>query len=52
MTRVAAVARPTRRSERFVYWLSSHWLLAFNVLWGIFDMKSLAESLAFKHVAA
>ncbi len=23
-----------------------------NVLWGIFDMKSLAESLAFKHVAA
>jgi uncharacterized membrane protein len=36
MTRVAAVARPTRRSERFVYWLSNHWLLAFNVLWGIF----------------
>jgi len=23
-----------------------------NVLWGIFDMHSLAESLAFKHVAA
>jgi twitching motility protein PilI len=23
-----------------------------NVLWGIFDMKSLAESLAFKHVSA
>ena len=23
-----------------------------NVLWGIFDMKALAESLAFKHVAA
>ena len=36
MTRVAAVARPARRSERFVYWLSNHWLLAFNVLWGAF----------------
>jgi twitching motility protein PilI len=23
-----------------------------NVLWGVFDMKSLAESLAFRHVAA
>lgn len=23
-----------------------------NVLWGVFDMKSLADSLAFKHVAA
>jgi twitching motility protein PilI len=23
-----------------------------NVLWGVFDMKSLAENLAFKHVAA
>ena len=23
-----------------------------NVLWGVFDMKSLAESLSFKHVAA
>mgnify|MGYP003482639562 FL=1 len=23
-----------------------------NVLWGVFDMKSLAESPAFRHVAA
>ena len=23
-----------------------------NVLWGVFDMESLAESLTFKHVAA
>jgi uncharacterized membrane protein len=28
--------RPIRRSERFVYWLSRHWLLAFNVLWAVF----------------
>src|SRR4030066_382270 len=28
--------RPLRRSERLVYWLSDHWLLAFNIVWGVF----------------
>ncbi len=36
MTRTAAIDRPIPRSQRFVYWLSHHWLLAFNVLWGVF----------------
>ncbi len=36
MARTAAIERPIRRSERFVYWLSRHWLLAFNVAWGVF----------------
>jgi uncharacterized membrane protein len=30
------IERPVRRSERFVYWLSRHWLLAFNLVWGAF----------------
>jgi len=28
--------RRARRSERFVLWLSKHWLLAFSVAWGAF----------------
>jgi uncharacterized membrane protein len=27
---------PTKRSGRFLWWLSKHWLLAFNVVWGVF----------------
>jgi len=36
MTRSVAIGRSPRRTERFVYWLSRHWLLAFNVVWGVF----------------
>ncbi|HEY4691092.1 MAG TPA: DUF2085 domain-containing protein [Anaerolineae bacterium] len=36
MSRAAVIERAPRRSERFVYWLSRHWLLAFNVVWGVF----------------
>jgi uncharacterized membrane protein len=36
MTRSAVIERPPRRMERFVYWLSRHWLLAFNIVWGVF----------------
>ena len=36
MARTVAIDRPARRSERFAYWLSHHWLLAFNVLWSVF----------------
>jgi len=36
MAGAAAPGRPARRSERFVYWLSHHWLLAFNIVWGAF----------------
>lgn len=36
MSETAALDRPARRSERFVAWLSDHWLLAFNALWGAF----------------
>lgn len=28
--------RPIKRSERLVWWLSNHWLLAFIVGWGVF----------------
>ena len=36
MSRVVMMERAPRRSERFVYWLSRHWLLAFNLAWGTF----------------
>lgn len=28
--------QPAKRSDRFVLWLSHHWLLAFNIVWGLF----------------
>ncbi len=31
----AIAVRPIKRSERFVWWLSNHWLLAFNVGFGV-----------------
>ncbi|HLF28936.1 MAG TPA: DUF2085 domain-containing protein [Anaerolineae bacterium] len=36
MARTVALEQPVRRSVRFVYWLSQHWLLAFNIVWGAF----------------
>lgn len=27
---------PAKRSDRFLLWLSRHWLLAFNIVWGAF----------------
>ena len=36
MSSAAAIDRAPRRSERFVHWLSQHWLLAFNIAWGVF----------------
>ncbi len=36
MTRTVALEQPVRRMQRFVYWLSHHWLLAFNVVWAVF----------------
>jgi len=36
MASSVVVKRPIRRSERFVYWLSQHWLLMFCILWGVF----------------
>ncbi len=36
MAHQAIAVRPARRSERFVLWLSRHWLLAFNVTFGAF----------------
>lgn len=36
MARTTAAKRQVKRSERFVYWLSNHWLLAFNIVWGAF----------------
>ena len=36
MSSTVAIDRPLRRGERLVYWLSDHWLLTFNILWGVF----------------
>jgi len=36
MTRTVALEQPVRRLQRFVYWLSHHWLLAFNIVWAVF----------------
>jgi uncharacterized membrane protein len=36
MANQAVAAQPIKRSERWVYWLSQHWLLVFNVAWGVF----------------
>lgn len=36
MASSVAAKRPIKRSERFVFWLSNHWLLLFCILWGVF----------------
>ncbi len=36
MSNQAATIQLAKRSDRFLFWLSAHWLLAFNVVWGAF----------------
>lgn len=36
MANQAVALNPIKRSDRFMLWLSEHWLLAFNILWGAF----------------
>ncbi len=36
MTHSLILTRAAKRSERWLYWLAHHWLLAFNIAWGVF----------------
>jgi uncharacterized membrane protein len=36
MANQVAAIQPVKRSERWLWWLSHHWLLAFNIVWGAF----------------
>ena len=36
MSTSTAVQRAPHAAQRTVYWLSAHWLLVFNAIWGVF----------------
>ncbi len=36
MSSTPIVIRAPKRSERWLYWFTDHWLLAFNLAWGVF----------------
>ncbi len=36
MASTLIAVRAPKRSERILYWLTDHWLLAFNIAWGVF----------------